>query len=217
MFRPTSNPCSVVVRNLPFAPPIPMVSLESRSRLRCILTQHGARCRRTDLSSPSGWVFGILCGLRPHDLPALNGGDSGGPPWLHRECGPGNSPPLLPPAISRGSPEPRLTAPWRRRGHRYMIRWTRTAPGAHFPRRHPLVEDIHRTDPVPVRLVVTGATRVDLACHLVQMAIVRTRTPRPFQLTRHHKATCLPKRRHSTAGAPVSRAERRESRRPIEA
>jgi len=34
-------------------------------------------------------------------------------------------------------------------------------PGANFP-MHPFVEDVHRTDPIPVRPIATGAT-----CHFV--------------------------------------------------
>ena len=43
---------------------------------------------------------------------------------------------------------------------------------------HPLVEDVHRADPIPVRPIVTGTTTVGAARHLVEMATVRTRLRR---------------------------------------
>ena len=51
-------------------------------------------------------------------------------------------------------------------------------PGANLP-MHPLVKDAFgRTHPVPVRSIATGATAVGAACHLVEMATVRTRLGR---------------------------------------
>jgi hypothetical protein len=43
---------------------------------------------------------------------------------------------------------------------------------------HPLVEDVHRAHPIPVRPIATGATAVGAARHLVKMAAVRTRLGR---------------------------------------
>ena len=49
----------------------------SRSRPRCILMRHGPLCR-TDLSSRLAGCSASYVGCRPHNLPALKGGDSGG-------------------------------------------------------------------------------------------------------------------------------------------
>ncbi len=43
---------------------------------------------------------------------------------------------------------------------------------------HPLVEDVHRTDPIAVRPIATGAAMIRAARHLVKMAAVRTRLGR---------------------------------------
>ncbi len=43
---------------------------------------------------------------------------------------------------------------------------------------HPLVEDVHRADSIPVCLIVTGTTAIGAARHLVEMATVRTRLGR---------------------------------------
>ncbi len=43
---------------------------------------------------------------------------------------------------------------------------------------HPLVEDVHRADAIPVRPIVTGTAMVGAARHLVEMATARTRLRR---------------------------------------
>jgi NADP-dependent 3-hydroxy acid dehydrogenase YdfG len=43
---------------------------------------------------------------------------------------------------------------------------------------HPLVKDVHRADPIAMRLIATGAAVVRAARHLVKMAALLTRLGR---------------------------------------
>ena len=43
---------------------------------------------------------------------------------------------------------------------------------------HPLVEDVHRADPIAMGSIATGATAVGAACHLGEVTTVRTRLRR---------------------------------------
>ena len=50
-------------------------------------------------------------------------------------------------------------------------------PGANRP-KHPFVEDVYRTDPIPMDAIVTRTTAIGSARHLVKMATARTRLRR---------------------------------------
>ena len=56
---------------------------------------------------------------------------------------------------------------------------------------HPFVEDVHRTDPVAVGSIATGAAAVGAACHLGEVAAVRTRLRR-VRLTNLDQLDAMP-------------------------
>ena len=56
---------------------------------------------------------------------------------------------------------------------------------------HPLIEDVHRTDAIAMRPIVTGATTIGTARHLGEVAALRTRLGR-VRLTDLHELDTMP-------------------------